>query len=392
MTLPSFSITPFAGRSTLPRVCIIGGGIVGTATAFFLARAGCPVTLLERDTVGSRASGVNFGGVRRHGRAAEELPLAIRSRAIWDRLPDLIGHDCDFATPGHLRLALAEAELEPLARWAGIGRAYGLTVDLLDAASVRRAYPWLSPDIVGASFCAGDGYANPRLVAPSFARAARAAGATILEGHAVTGLVDIPSGGFVLAGPDGTRHEADIVVNAAGAWSASLAIRYGASVPIIAEAPQMFVTEPTARRIGPVLGLVSGEIYLRQTVRGNVIFGGERGIIAPDGLRSRPSEVGFAKTPALMRQLIPALAHVPLIRSWTGIEGNTPDGLPVIGQCAARLGLLHACGFSGHGFQMGPGVGETLAELILTGNPGLDLSAFRPDRFAPPPAARVAQH
>ncbi|MDT8857813.1 FAD-dependent oxidoreductase [Paracoccaceae bacterium Fryx2] len=381
---------PIILRRALPRVCIIGGGIVGSATAFFLARGGCPVELLERDTVGSRASGVNFGGVRRHGRAVAELPLAIRSRAIWPRLRELIGHDCDFETPGHLKVAQTEAELEPLARWAAIGRAHGLTIDLLDRGQLRRDHPWLTHDLAGGSFCPGDGYANPRLVAPYFARAARAEGAVIREGHPVLAVEDTAGGGFVLHGPLGARHEADVVVNAAGAWGGAIAGQLGLDVPMVSLAPQMFVTEPTTRRIGPVLGMVSGAIYLRQSVRGNVIFGGGRGSVHPDGLRSRPAEDVFERSPALVRALIPALAGVPLIRSWTGIEGNTPDGLPVIGESGGRAGLIHACGFSGHGFEMGPGVGETLRDLILTGDAGLDLSAFSPDRFAVPPAIRSA--
>lgn len=372
------------------RVCIIGAGIVGTATAFFLARSGCAVTIVERGTVGGQASGVNFGGVRCHGRDPVELPLAIRSRAIWAKLPELIGHDCDFEHPGHLKIARTPAEMEPLTRWLDVGHAHGLEVELLDAADIRHRFSWLTADIAGGSFCRGDGFANPRLVAPTFARAARALGARLHEGFAVTDIHSLPGGGYRIIPSHGDPLEADIVVNAAGAWAAALGMPFGAAIPIVTRAPQMFVTEPTTRRIGPVLGLVSGGIYLRQSVRGNVIFGGGQGCIDPDGIRSRPDETTFARTPALMRALIPSLKYTALLRSWTGLEANTPDGLPVIGSSAGHDGFIHAFGFSGHGFAMGPGVGETLAELILSGKTGLDLTPFHPDRFRVP--LRAASH
>ncbi|MGV8953021.1 MAG: NAD(P)/FAD-dependent oxidoreductase [Cypionkella sp.] len=377
------------GHRDAPRVCIIGGGIVGAAAAFFLSRQGCLATVLERDTLGSRASGVNFGGVRRHGRDPVELPLAIRSRSIWGRLPELIGHDCDFETHGHLKIARTEVELATLETWASVGRAHGIAVKMLDGATLIRDYPWLTRDIAGASFCVGDGFANPRLVTPTFARAAQLAGATFREGFTVTEVVEAADGGFVVTGNGGDSLKADILVNAAGAWASPLAAEFGISVPMVTRAPQMFVTEPTARMIAPVLGMVSGGIYLRQSVRGNVIFGGGQGSIAPDGLRSRPDETTLEDTTRLMRQLIPSLAHVPLIRSWTGIEGNTPDGLPVIGQSGRNKGFFCAFGFSGHGFAMGPGVGEALADQILTGRSAIDLAPFSPHRFDSPAAASV---
>lgn len=370
------------GHARLPRVCIIGAGIVGTATAFFLAQSSCDVTIFERGTVGGQASGVNFGGVRCHGRDPSELPLAMRSRTIWNRLAELIGHDCDFEAPGHLKIARSPAEMDTLTRWFDIGRAHDLDVELLDRTQLMRRFPWLASDIVGASLCKGDGFANPRLVAPTFARAARALGASVQEGSAVTGIDRLPGGGFRVSGANFNALEADVVVNAAGAWAASLGLPFGAAVPTVTRAPQMFVTEPTTRFIGPVLGLASGDIYLRQSVRGNVIFGGGQGHIDPGGIRSHPDETTFARTPALMRNLIPALAHTALLRSWTGLEANTPDGLPVIGTSAGHDGFIHAYGFSGHGFATGPGLGETLSELILRGQTRIDLTSFHPDRFA----------
>ena len=380
------SILPFPpspAPAPRPSVCVIGGGIAGCATAFFLTQAGARVTLMERGSIGAHASGVNFGGVRRHARAAAELPLALRAHRLWPLLRGLIGHDCDLETPGHLKLAFSPDEMAVLERWVPVGQAHGLEPRLLSPADLAKTHPGLSPHIAGASFLAGDGFANPRFVSPGLARAARAAGALVLENCPVIRL-EKQGTGWLVHGPGDTRITADIVVCATGAWTGPALDPWLEALPITPAAPQMFVTEPVPVMNLPVLGVVSGDIYLRQSVRGNLIFGGGRGNIAPDGLRSRPGDTAFARTPALLARLLPGCARVPVIRSWTGIEGHTPDGLPVIGPSSLHAGLFHARGFCGHGFQMGLGVGETLAELILTGDTALDLAAFRPDRFATP--------
>lgn len=358
-----------------PRVGIIGGGIVGTAAALFLARGGADVTLFERDRVGAHASGANFGGVRRHARPAGDLPLSLRAHGLWHRLPELAG--CGLATPGHLKLAATEDQMAVLEDWLPVGRDAGLEVRLLGRAELARRFPWLG-DAAGGSFCAGDGSANPRLVAPALARAARRHGAVIHETCPVRDIAPCAGGWKVTAGD--LAIEADHVVLAAGAWP----LGPDPLPPLRVQAPQMFVTEPMALLHMPVLGVVGGEIYLRQSARGNLIFGGGHGAIAPDGLRSRPGSAGFARTPALMRRLLPACGGAAILRTWTGIEAHLPDGLPMLGPSPSAPGLFHAWGFCGHGFQTGPAVGEVLAELILTGQTATDISAYDPARFRAP--------
>jgi sarcosine oxidase subunit beta len=363
-------------------VLVIGGGLVGLSAALAVARAGVGVILLERGSINSHASGANFGGVRLHGRDAAEMPLAIRARSIWGRIGRHVGSDCEYLATGHTKLALIDSDMDALERWRATGDAYGVPVELLGRDTVRQRFPWLAESIAGASFCAGDGHANPRLAGPAFARAAREAGARIMEHVSVERIEDASGGGFSVRAVGGDAFEADTLINAAGAWGARLAAQYGVCVPLAAVAPQMFVTEPAPYRITPVVGVVGAGLYLRQSLRGNVIFGGGRGTIGPDGLRSRPIEAHFDSTIGLAQRLIPHIRHLPIIRAWTGIEGTMPDGLPVIGQSSRRAGLFHAFGFSGHGFQMAPAVGETLAELLVGGHTGIDLAPFDPDRFA----------
>lgn len=344
------------------QVCVIGAGLVGSSAALHLAIHQVPVVLVERDRVGAHASGVNFGGVRRHGRYAAELPLAAKSFEIWQRLRHLVGDDCEYMQSGHLKLALRENDMETLQVWRATGQAHGVQTELLGRQALRQRFDWVGPCAVGASWCPSDGQANPRLVAPAFARQASVLGATVLEGAGVTKLYHDGQHFHIQAG--NTRIRANQVINAAGAWGHLIARQFGDDILIQQVAPQMYVTEPVPYRIRPAIGVVGGSIYLRQIERGNVIFGGSRGSILPGQQHSRPVAHHMQNTLRAAAEVAPMLAKATLIRTWTGIEGYPPDGMPVIDESPHQRGLFHAFGFSGHGFQIAPGVGMALAEWI----------------------------
>ena len=359
-------------------VAIVGGGLVGASTALALATRGMRVGLFERRFCGAQASGVNYGGVRCQGRPPEQLPLAMRARRIWDRLPELIGIDGEFVASGHLRLARSDADLAALEAYARVAAEHGLALRVMTGAAFRRRHPWLGPAALGGSLCATDGQANPRLVSPAFARAARAAGADVHEQSAVDAL-DHDGRRFLLRA--GTlRIHADWLVNAAGAWGKTIAQRFGEAVPLEPIYPNMWVTEPLPRFIEYNLGVYGGGLYARQVARGNCVIGGGRG--RGDGEFGQPST---DTTRAVMRDaclLLPALAGALLIRTWSGVEGCTPDGNPIIGASRTVPRLLHAFGFSGGGFLLAPGVGEVLAELVTDGATPTPIHAFAIERFA----------
>ncbi|MBL8670906.1 MAG: FAD-binding oxidoreductase [Alphaproteobacteria bacterium] len=364
-------------------VAIIGGGTAGCSAALHLRRRGASVVLLEARQCGSQASGVNFGGVRQQGRDWRELPLSQRSRLMWDRLPDLVGHDCEFVASGHLKLARSAADMTVLEDWAVGARASGIGVELFGRNAVRDRFPWLGDEVAGASLVASDGYANPRLVAPHFARAARAAGAEIREGAKVVGATR-DGGGFRLETSDGIDVAARALVNVAGAWGSEIAARFGEDVPEGVLSPNMIVSEPVPRVVTHSLGVVGGNLYLRQIDRGNVIFGGGRGLPDLAAVRSRPSPASTQAALALAVAAVPALRQAQVIRTWTGLEGYMPDDIPVLGASRTTPGLVHGFGFSGHGFQLGPAVGAVLAELVLDGRTPTDIAPFAIERFAAP--------
>ncbi|MCB9947661.1 MAG: FAD-binding oxidoreductase [Rhodospirillaceae bacterium] len=362
-------------------VAIIGGGTAGCAAALELRRRGLSVALFERRTVGSQASGVNYGGVRQQGRDPAELPLSRRSRPIWDRLPALVGHDCEFMATGHLKLAYTPEQMAELEAWSAMAAEQGVETRLMGANALAEAYPGLITNAYGGSLCPTDGQANPRLVAPAFARAARRAGAAIHEHEAVTGATR-DAAGFRIETERGTRILAQSLINVAGAWADHVARWFGEFAPIQVLAPNMLVSEPVPYRLPVNIGVCGAGLYVRQIPRGNLIFGGGKGWADREAIRARPLVEVSCQASAQLARTLPWAANAAVIRSWTGIEGYFDDDIPVIGLSETTPGLVHAFGFSGHGFQLGPAIGEIVSELVVEGKTTTPIDAFSIRRFA----------
>jgi len=361
-------------------VAVIGGGIAGCAAAVALREAGLTVVVLEKDLCGAGASGVNFGGVRQQGRDLAELPLARRARPLWDRLAERLGEDVEFQATGHLKLARSEDDMAQLERYAGAAAEHGLALELLGAKAIRSRAPWLGPDVVGASLCAEDGQANPRLVGPAFARLARRVGADVRE-HAPA-IASARSGDGFATRTAGIEVQSRYLVNCAGVAAGRVAQWFGEDVPLRPLVPNMLVTEPLPFFIDRSIGVCGGGVYLRQIARGNAILGGGGGWGDAECIRSRPATSTSLAAMASAIALVPALAGRLVIRTWAGIDGAMPDHIPVIGFSATTPNLVHAFGFSGHGFQLGPLVGDIIAELITQGRSASPLAPFAIERFA----------
>lgn len=369
-------------------VAIVGGGIVGTSAALALRRMGLSVTLLERDFCGSRSSGVNYGGVRRQGRSLVQLPLTQRAHGIWGRLTELIGIDGEYIRCGHLKIARSQADMASLAAYRDRSRGFGMDLQLLAASTLRERFAWLGERAVGGSLCPQDGHANPRLVSPAFARAAARLGADVREQTRVDELAH-DGKDFVLLTATGVELRSRFLLNCAGAWAATIAERFGEAVPMVPAHPVMAVTEPLPMFMNLSLGVEGGGIYARQAPRGNCVIGGSRGF-ALDALRARPSRDAISLVLRGTVELLPSLRHAHIIRSWSGTEGYLPDHEPVIGPSATQAGLIHGFGFAGAGFQIGPAVGEVLAELVQGGASSTPIAAFSISRFSPVPASATS--
>lgn len=373
-------------------VIVIGGGIMGTTTAFFLRQRNRSVILLERGLTGQQASGVNFGGIRRQGRALPQLAMANRALRTWQRSAELLGEDIEFLPSGHTRVCYHQKDAEHFDQYAIDARAHGLELEVLHGEAMFRRFPFLGREVLAASISPLDGHANPRLAAPAFGRAAARLGAQVIED---TEIVRVEKDGsrFRVESARGDVYRAAQLVICAGAWASRLTEQFGESVPLTARGPQMCVTEPVPYVFKSSMGVFTSikeeSIYFRQIPRGNIIVGG--GPAGPaDAVTSRASvlPVNTVRQLAQMRRLVPALAPLHVIRVWSGVESYLPDSEPVIGPSSQVDGLFYAFGFSGSGFQIGPGVGETLAELVDTGSTAIPLDAFSIRRFTKQPAAR----
>lgn len=362
-------------------VIIVGGGIVGASAALMLALRGQRVVLLERDFCGSRSSGVNYGGVRRQGRSLVQLPLSQRAHELWSDLPGLIGINGEYVRSGHLKLARSDADMAKLQAWADAAADFDLGVELLDYRQLRGRFAWVGDVAVGASLCHADGHANPRLVSPAFAAAARRAGARIVE--QVQPLAFEHDGrAFQVSCSNGERLRAPWLLNCAGAWANHIAEQFGEHVPMTSGHPAMLVTEPLPLVMDVSTGVEGGGIYARQVARGNCVLGGGQGF-ALDPLRARPGQLATLDILRNAVELYPFLQGAQAIRTWSGTEGYLPDREPVIGHSVAQPGLIHAFGFAGAGFQIGPAVGEALAQLIVEGRSQAPIDAFSIQRFSP---------
>ncbi|GBQ27876.1 FAD-binding oxidoreductase [Gluconacetobacter azotocaptans] len=375
----------FAREPARADVIIVGGGFMGAATAFFLRTHGLSVILLERDLIGQAASGTNFGNVRRQGRYLPQLPLANRSRDIWGRLPELIGEDAEFLPGGHIRVTTRAEDGARLEQYARDCKPWGLDLTMMTGDQARAMFPMVGPDIHTVSYSPHDGHANPRLAAPAFGRAARRAGAQVVEQTEVTSIMK-DSVDFIIETKDGGRYHAPLLQISSGAWGRSMAASFGEDVPMAPQGPQMGVTEPLPYRIQPVIGSASSVteegVYLRQVKRGNIVFGGGRRSSADlVTKRARLDPMNTLRQMPHLARLVPAMARLRVIRTWSGVEGYVQDSLPIMGPSDRVSGLFYAFGFCGHGFQLGPGVGATMAELIATGQTDIPLEPFHVGRF-----------
>ena len=370
-------------------VIVIGGGIMGTSTAFFLRRRARSVILLERGLTGQQASGTNFGGIRRQGRALPQLAMANRALETWRRSKELLHEDVEFLASGHTRVCYHEHDADYFDRYAADARSCGLDLEVLHGAAMFERFPFLGREVLAASVSPLDGHANPRLASPAFARAAARLGARIVENTEIV-RVEKDGDGFRVESAAGDVYRAAQLVICAGAWASALTQQFGEPVPLEARGPQMAVTEPVPYVFRSSMGVYTSvkeeSVYFRQIPRGNIILGG--GPAGPADAVTRRASVLPRHTVgqvAQFRRLVPSLAPLNVIRVWSGVEGYLPDSEPVIGPSSKVDGLFYAFGFSGSGFQIGPGVGETLAELVDTGQTAIPLDVFSIERFVAMP-------
>jgi glycine/D-amino acid oxidase-like deaminating enzyme len=374
-------------------VLVIGGGLAGAATAYFLARAGVEVTLIERLDFNTQASGSNAGSLHLQipfpefisegedwaRTFAQAIPVMRESIRLWRHLGAELDADLEVAIEGGLLVAETEAQMQAIIRKAAIERAAGLTVELLSAADLRRIAPYLSDRMIGGAFCPDEGKANPLRATPAFVAAAQRCGARCIPDCDLTGLAP-DAGGYCAQTTAGPIH-ARRVVNAAGADAGRIDAMLGVALPIEAVPIQVSVTEPAEPLVHHLVYFAGGKLTLKQAKNGSFLIGGgwssrwstraPRPVVDPHALRGNLR---------VACHVVPRLASVSLLRTWPAIVNGTADWKPILGELPGRPGSF-TCMFPWMGFTAGPMSALLTAELILGREPSLDISAFHAARY-----------
>ena len=407
-------------------VVVVGAGIVGVSAALELAERGLRVLICEKGRVAGEQSSRNWGFVRKMGRDAAELPLALRSLAIWREVDARHGIETGFRKTGIVFAGSARRKEAEFARWAALGREHGIDVRLLGRDAIRDLVPGLGAGNDVAMHTPDDGRAEPSLAVPAMAGAARRMGVAIVERCALRGIER--SGGRV-SGVVTERGpvRCDAVLVAAGAWSRAVLAPVGVDLPqlpiigsvariddVSALPPMPFAGERVAWRRredgGATIALRDSSIspvtadairllpdYLPAYLKSWRELRLRPASACPAALRARSCDAGaFERSRELdpepdegtlrdalraLHEALPATRGARVTHRWAGVMDVTPDAVPVIDAVERVPGLHVASGFSGHGFGLGPGAGLLAAQIIAGERPCVDPAPFRLARF-----------
>lgn len=375
------------GSTTVRRdVVVIGGGIMGTATAYQLARAGVSVTLLERGELASGSSGKPLGGVRASFSDPTNIALGQRSLAAFRRFPDEIGVDIGLQQVGYLFAVRDPTDLPAFEASIAVQNERGVPSRLITPAEAVGLCGYLAAnELVAAAWSPTDGFARPAAVVHGYATAASALGAQIRTGTTVVGLT--ATGGELarVETADGTVYETPAVVCTAGAWSAEVGRWAGVALPVTPLRRQIAFTPPLDPRPSSVPFTIdyTSTAYFHGAEDGGLLLGWADPAQASGDDRSVSTD-WHDDLRAALRTFAPEVAELPIASGWAGLYEMTPDCNALVGETDAGFRFLYAGGFSGHGFLQGPAVGECLRDLYLGREPVVDVSAFDVARFQRP--------
>lgn len=362
-------------------VIVIGAGIHGCSTALHCAMRGLSVILIEKDHAGRHASGVNAGGVRQLARHVAEIPLSNASMEIWHRIAELVDDDCGFTCDGQVMVAEDEADLEACrARVADLNLRGFRHEEMIDAHELRALVPAVSETCLGGVISRRDGAAIPLRATQAFKRKAQSLGVSVREGVKVSTVRRDGASWRVVT--DAGDFLAPRIVNAAGAWADRIAADLGEPVPLEPIALMLMITAPMPAFIKPVVILRGRVLSFKQFDNGTVLIGGgHRGTPLRDENRTILDWRKLAISAGTVWDLFPIMRGTTIVRAWAGIEGRMADDLPVLGPSARHEGVYHQFGFSAHGFQLGPGAGAVMAEIIATGRSNVPIDDLSIARF-----------
>src|SRR4051794_1686348 len=377
-----------------PDVVVVGAGVVGAACAYHLAAAGVRVRLLDRSFVASGSSGACEGNVLQWDKELErELPLAVRSAALWEQLAAELPDDFEYDRKGSVVVAENEQELIASAERARVLSGLGVVSEVLDADGLRREEPHAAHDLPGGVLYPGDAQLEPRLATSALVRAAVRMGAELSVDTDVVRIVREPSGRAIGVETKTGLITCDAVVVAAGVWSPELLGTCGLSVPVTPRKGQIVVLERSPvvfRRKLSEAGYIAAvkaddaalqiAMVVESTPSGTALLGSSRQQLGFD------REVDLSVAGAIARRaarFFPVLNAARALRVYAGLRPLTPDHIPIIGPFAGAPNICVATGHEGAGIGLAPATGEFVAAWHTGAPSRLPMHWFSPDRFAP---------
>lgn len=357
---------------------IIGGGIIGAATGYYLSKEKLKVALLEKKYLCSGSTGRCIGGIRQQFTTKSSIQVAMESVKIFKSMSLEFGFDVEWHQGGYLFLAHCEEKEKAYKKAIEIQRAYGLDVRYLLADEIGEIVPGLNIDgLLGAAYCPLDGQANPFLVVDGYARGVRQSGGEVLT---FTEVVGIRSEKNFLVLTENDRFESPVVIDAAGPWASEIAQMVNVQIPAEPERHEALITERYDRFMEPMIVdyRPDGCYFQQLNSTGQLI-----GCYTPDpkvpGKDISSTSEFLREMGGRMVRIVPKVCEIRALRQWSGSYTMSPDGSPIVGETEIENFYI-AGAMSGHGFMFGPGIGRSLAEVITTKKTSIDVSEFSSDR------------
>jgi sarcosine oxidase subunit beta len=375
-------------------VVIIGGGVIGTSCAFHLAEAGVgDIVLIERSSLGSGSTSKAAGGVRSSFTSRANIEMGLRSLEAYSKFSERPGQEIDLRRVGYLYLISQPEDVAAFEGGVALQNALGVRSRMIGPPEAKRLSPLIDTDgLLAAVWSPQDGTASPESVVLGYATGARRHGAVLCTGVTVTGI-DVDAGEVTAVRTDAGAIRTGVVVCAAGAWSAQIGAMVGVDLPVTPYRRQVVFTEPIPELPDPLPMTIDfpSTFYFHREGRG-LVLGFSDPEEQPGFNLDYQTEDWLPRLFALVERRAPSILDAGLTTGWAGLYEVTPDHNQIIGEDGEVSRFLYATGFSGHGFLMGPAVGEIIRDLYLGRSPFLDVNGFGVHRFSDPAAAVAHEH
>lgn len=357
-------------------VIIIGGGIIGTATGYYLAKAGQKILLLEKKYLGSGSTGRCIGGIRAQFSTDATIRVGMESVELFQNMEKEFGFSVEWKPSGYLFLAYTKAQQQSFLNVISLQNSYGLDVQYLTTEEIQKKFPYINnSQSLGGTWCPTDGQADPFFVLKGYMLGIKKMGGTILCGQEVVGIDSRGSNKFEVVGKTGQKFYSEKILNAAGPDARELGKMVGLDLPVAPERHEALITEAVEYiGIPMMVDYRPDGCYFQQRLTGQII-----GCYTPEerfsGKQTDSTFEFLTEMSRRMIRLIPSIENVTVLRQWGGSYTMTPDGNPIVDKTSVP-GYYVSVAMCGHGFMLGPSLGKNMADFMTGQQWAFDMSEF----------------